>query len=155
VNDRLDVAIAARADGVHLRGASFEAGRVRACSRPGFLIGRSVRTPSEAADAGPVDYLIAGTVFASLSKPDSHALLGTAGLSDIVRATALPVLGIGGIQPERASDLARSGAAGIAAIGAWMGTAAACGAIPLNDVADAFRGAFEAANMSVDVPPAR
>jgi len=53
VNDRLDVALAARADGVHLRSTSFDAVHVRACTRPGFLIGRSVRTPNQAAEAGP------------------------------------------------------------------------------------------------------
>ena len=155
VNDRFDVALAAGADGVHLRGSSFEAARVRPGCRPGFLIGRSVRTPADAATAGPVDYLVAGTVFATPSKPDSQALLGTSGLTDIVRATEFPVLGIGGIRPDLAGEVARCGAAGIAAIGAWMEGGAACRAFPLIDVVGAFRHAFETANMKTDVPPAR
>jgi thiamine-phosphate pyrophosphorylase len=155
VNDRLDVAVAARADGIHLRGTSFDAVHVRSCSPPGFLVGRSVRTPAEAAQAGPVDYLIAGTVFATRSKPDLHEFLGIRGLTDIVRATACPVLGIGGLQPDTTGAVAESGAAGIAAIGAWMGSAGICRAIPLEGVAEAFRSAFDAANMRADAPPAR
>jgi len=155
VNDRLDIALAARADGVHLRGESFDAVQVRACSRPGFLIGRSVRTPGQAAEAGPVDYLIAGTAYATRSKPDSQVFLGASGLEEIARSTAVPVLAIGGVQPDRAGELARAGVAGIAAIGAWMSSEGMCRAVPLNDLAAAFRTAFEAANMGADIPPAR
>jgi thiamine-phosphate pyrophosphorylase len=155
VNDRLDIALAARADGVHLRGTSFDAVHVRACSRPGFLIGRSVRTPGQSADAGPVDYLIAGTAYATESKPDSQVLLGISGLEEIARATAVPVLAIGGIALDRAEELAHAGVAGIAAIGAWMSKEGTCRAIPLNDLAAAFRAAFEAANMGADIPPVR
>ena len=155
VNDRLDVALAAQADGVHLRSTSFDAVHVRACTRPGFLIGRSVRTPGEAAAAGPVDYLIAGTAYATQSKPDARVFLGAAGLEDIVRATAVPVLAIGGVDVERTGELARASVSGIAAIGAWMSNEATCRAIPLNDRAAAFRDAFETANMGGDTPPLR
>jgi thiamine-phosphate pyrophosphorylase len=155
VNDRLDIALAARADGVHLRSTSFDAVHVRACSRPGFLIGRSVRTPVQAADAGPVDYLVAGTAYATASKPDAQVLLGASGLEEIVRATAVPVLAIGGIELDRADELARAGVAGVAAIGAWMSKEATCRAIPLNDLVAAFRTAFEAVNMGADIPPVR
>jgi thiamine-phosphate pyrophosphorylase len=155
VNDRLDVALAAGADGVHLRGNSFEAARVRRSCRPAFLIGRSVRTPSEAAAAGPVDYLVAGTVFATPSKPASQALLRTSGLTEIVRASEVPVLAIGGLRPELAGEVAGCGAAGIAAIGVWMGEGAGCRAVPLIDLVEAFRRTFETVNMKADVPPVR
>ena len=117
VNDRLDVAIACGADGVHLRGDSFSAESARRVAPPRFLIGRSVHTPEQARAAGPVDYLIAGTVFRTASKGSAAPLLGVDGLRAIVRASAAPVLAIGGVAVDRASDAAAAGAAGIAAIG--------------------------------------
>jgi len=148
VNDRLDVALAARAHGVHLRGSSFDAVHVRAVASPGFLIGRSVHDVREAADAGPVDYLVAGTVWATASKPDGHGLLGVEGLAQVVAASQVPVLAIGGVDPGRAALLAAAGAAGVAAIGGWMGTSPAHGPVPLHSLAEAFRAAFDAANMA-------
>lgn len=116
VNDRLDVALAARAHGVHLRSRSMEEARVRArCPRP-FLIGRSIHSADEAARATPaLDYLIFGTVFASPSKPDV-APAGVHGLAQVVRATVLPVLAIGGITLTRMPDVLQTGAAGVAGI---------------------------------------
>src|SRR3954471_1486853 len=63
VNDRLDIALACRAHGVHLRHDSLPADSARRIAPPGFLVGRSVHGVAEALAAGPVDYLIAGTVF--------------------------------------------------------------------------------------------
>jgi len=153
VNDRLDVALASRADGVHLRGTSFDALHVRACVRPGFLVGRSVHSAPDAEAAGPVDYLIAGTVWPTGSKPAEHPLLGLAGLARVASAATVPVLAIGGIQPDRAGEVARAGAAGVAAIGAWMADGTGCRALPLNDSADRFRSAFDTANMERERPP--
>ena len=118
VNDRLDVALAAGAHGVHLRGDSMPAARVRRVTPPGFLVGRSVHDATEAAGAaeqGGVDYLIFGTVFATPSKPDRQ-VAGVSGLGAAVAATAVPVLAIGGITRERLSEVSRTGAAGWAAI---------------------------------------
>src|SRR5215510_12707756 len=73
VNDRVDVAMAAGAHGVHLRGDSVPAPRVRAIVPPGFLIGRSIHSREEAARVsveGGLDYLMFGTVFSTTSKPD-------------------------------------------------------------------------------------
>src|SRR5207248_221489 len=85
VNDRLDVAIACGADGVHLRGDSMPARRVRAMAPDGFLIGRSVHGAEEAQLASEqADYLVAGTVFPTASKPGATSLLGLDGLSAIV-----------------------------------------------------------------------
>jgi thiamine-phosphate pyrophosphorylase len=119
VNDRLDVALAAGAHGVHLRGDSMAASRVRAVAPPGFLVGRSVHTAQETgrvAAAGGLDYLIFGTVFASRSKPAAGAA-GLDSLAAAVSRTSLPVLAIGGVSPLNARDVARTGAAGLAAIG--------------------------------------
>jgi thiamine-phosphate pyrophosphorylase len=119
VNDRLDVALASRAHGVHLKGDSFPAQRARTISGPGFLIGRSVHSVEEAKRAGEdraVDYLLFGTVFASVSKP-GHEPAGVAVLAEAVRAAFVPVLAVGGITPENAALVAGAGADGVAAIG--------------------------------------
>jgi thiamine-phosphate pyrophosphorylase len=148
VNDRLDVALASRADGVHLRAESADAARIRSCTRLGFLIGRSVHSAAEAAAAGPVDYLIAGAIWPTSSKPADHPLLGTSGLAQIVKVAAAPVLAIGGVQPQRAGEVAGAGAAGIAAITSWFAEGGACRAIPLETVTQAFRSAYDAAKMN-------
>jgi thiamine-phosphate pyrophosphorylase len=120
VNDRLDVALACGAGGVHLRADSMGADAVRRIAPPGFLVTRSVHRADEAARAGAVDYLVAGTVFASLSKPAGASLLGVDGLAAIVRAAGVPVLAIGGITTERIEAVRRAGAAGIAGIGLFV-----------------------------------
>ena len=119
VNDRVDVAIAAGAAGVHLRGNSFGAARVRGVTR-GFVIGRSVHSVEEAVAverAGGCDYLIFGTVFESANKPAGHTVTGLPALRDVCSRIALPVLAIGGMTRERIADVRAAGAAGIAAIG--------------------------------------
>ena len=120
VNDRLDVALACGADGVHLRHDSVRAETVRTIAPAGFLVGRSVHGPAEAEGAGPVDYLIAGTVFPTPSKPAATPILGLDGLADVVQAVAVPVLAIGGITRERLDEVAATGAAGAAGIGLFI-----------------------------------
>jgi thiamine-phosphate diphosphorylase len=142
VNDRLDVALAAGADGVHLREDSIGAEAVRRVAPSGFLVGRSVHTAEDAAYLGrTVDYLIAGTVWPTRSKPPSHPLLGPEGLAALVRQAKAPVLAIGGVTLDRVDAAARAGATGVAAIGLFMreptsaDTSVGCGAIPLHDLA--------------------
>ena len=121
VNDRLDVALTAGAHGVHLRADSMPASRARSLAPIGFLIGRSVHTVAEAVTAhadGGVDYLLFGAVFATTSKP-GQTPAGVQALADVVRATPVPVLAIGGITNETAPQLKGTGCAGIAAIG-WF-----------------------------------
>jgi len=118
VNDRVDVALACGADGVHLRGDSMPAVRVRRMTPDGFLIGRSVHAPEEAtAVAAGADYLVAGTVFPTASKPGQTQWLGLEGLAAITAAVPVPVLAIGGMSVEHAPAAARAGAKGICAIG--------------------------------------
>lgn len=125
VNDRLDVALACGADGVHLRTDSIAAADVRRLAPRGFLISRAVHSVREAAGAGPVDLLIAGTVFRSRSKPDDAPLLGVEGLAEIAAAAApVPVLAIGGITEAHIAEIRRAGAAGFAAIGLFVDTLA-------------------------------
>ena len=120
VNDRGDVALACGADGVHLRHDSVPAEALRRIAPAGFLVGRSVHGVADAVLAGPVDYLIAGTVFSTPSKPAEAPILGLDGLAAIVRAVAVPVLAIGGITRERFDEVAATGAAGVAGIGIFI-----------------------------------
>ena len=120
VNDRADVAIAAGAHGVHLRGDSYPADRVRAIAPPGFIVGRSVHTIEEIAGAGPCDYVTFGTVFASAGKPAAHPVAGLDALRAACRSTALPVIAIGGIDESRLDAIEKTGAAGFAAVGMFM-----------------------------------
>jgi thiazole tautomerase (transcriptional regulator TenI) len=123
VNDRLDVALTAGAHGVHLRGDSMATSRARSLAPIGFLIGRSVHTVTEAVTAHVdegVDYLLFGAVFATTSKPGQPPA-GVQALADVVRATPVPVLAIGGITSETVSQLKGTGCAGFAAIG-WFAT---------------------------------
>jgi thiamine-phosphate pyrophosphorylase len=149
VNDRLDVALACGAAGVHLRGDSVPAAAVRRMAPAGFLIGASVHTIAEALNAGQdVDYLVAGTVWPTSSKrtasPDT--LLGLDGLSRIAAAVAVPVLAIGGVTGDRVATIARTGAAGAAAITLFMSDSPnrdGCLAQPLVERVRAARAAFD------------
>jgi thiamine-phosphate diphosphorylase len=119
VNDRLDIALAAGAHGVHLRADSVSATCVRELAPDSLLIGRSVHSRAEAiaaANSG-VDFLVAGTIYPTNSKPEGSPLLGVSGLTELVRAVDVPVLAIGGVVADKVWDIATSGAAGVAAIG--------------------------------------
>jgi thiamine-phosphate pyrophosphorylase len=144
VNDRVDVALASGADGVHLRGDSMAPDVVRRMTPKQFLIGRSVHSAPEAASVAGVDYLIAGTVWTSASKHADHQLLGLDGFSSIVRAARVPVLAIGGVTVDRIAAIARAGGAGIAAIGLFMGDASdECRVVQLNAIATDVRTKFD------------
>ena len=147
VSDRVDIALACGADGVHLRGDSIPAAAARRLAPDGFLVGRSVHSRSEALAAADADYLIAGTVFASPSKPGLVTLLGTNGLRAITRAVERPVLAIGGITAGNVREVADAGAAGFAAIGLFMSPQGAgptgCAAADLHDVVRLARSKFD------------
>ncbi|HZP43155.1 MAG TPA: thiamine phosphate synthase [Candidatus Binatia bacterium] len=117
VNDRVDVALAVDADGVHLGQASMPAGAVRALLPPGALVGVSTHSPAELAAAAGADFAFFGPVFPTPSKP---AAQGEAALAAAVRATALPVLAIGGVTAARVPHLTGAGAAGVAVIRAIL-----------------------------------
>lgn len=120
INDRLDVALAAQAHGVHLREDSLPVAAARRLTGSAFLVGRSVhRVP--ATPVNGVDYLIAGHVFDTASKPGAATPLGLRGLADIVRAAGdTPVWAIGGVTKARIGPVLAQGARGAAAIGAFM-----------------------------------
>ena len=115
----------------------------------GFLIGASVHTIAEALDAAPdVDYLVAGTVFATPSKPAASpdTLLGTDGLARIAAAVPVPVLAIGGVTLDRLATIARTGAAGAAAIALFTSESPnhdGCFVQPLRNLVTVARAAFD------------
>ncbi len=114
VNGRLDVAIAAGADGVHLPADGVPVGALRARFGEDVLIGRSTHTLAEverARDEG-ADYVTFGPVFAT---PGKGAPVGLAALARAA-AAGVPVLALGGVTLERFGELSEAGAAGVAAI---------------------------------------
>ncbi|HSW28317.1 MAG TPA: thiamine phosphate synthase [Longimicrobiales bacterium] len=122
VNDRVDLALALEADGVHVGPHDLPVAAVRAITPPGFLVGRSADDPEVArlAVAEGVDYIGCGTVYATTTKGDAGDVIGLEGLSAVVRAVPVPVVAIGGITVERAGEIAPTGAAGVAVVGAVM-----------------------------------
>ncbi len=143
VNDRVDVALAAKADGVHLPGSAVACGRIRSIVPDGFLVGRSVHSVGEAIAAaadGACDYLVFGTVFESRSKAAGHVVAGLDALAEVCAAVRLPVLAIGGVTTERVPDLVRAGAGGLAAIGLF----AAGGERTIRDTVRQIRQSFAA-----------
>jgi thiamine-phosphate pyrophosphorylase len=123
VNDRLDVALALGADGVHLGEDDVPVGAARHAAPDGFLVGASADDPEVArrlVDDG-ADYIGCGTVYATATKPDAGEVIGLEGLDRVARAVDVPVVGIGGITVERAQEVAtRTRAAGVAVVGAVM-----------------------------------
>ncbi len=123
INDRLDVALAAGADGVHLGPDDLPVGAARAASPPGFLIGTSTDIPGVAIDlqAAGADYIGCGAVFPTTSKKDAGEVIGVDGLAAVAAAVGIPVVGIGGVTPEGARLIAdETGAVGTAVISAVM-----------------------------------
>jgi len=120
VNDRLDVALAAGADGVHLRVNSLPAGEVRrVVSKKDFLIGVSTHSLAEiqTAESGGADFVVYGPVYDTASKREYGAPLGTQNLARVCKAASIPVLAIGGVNLGNFREVLQCGAAGIAAIG--------------------------------------
>ncbi len=117
VNDRLDVALAAGADGVHLPASGFPVAEVRR-QYPALLIGASCHNLDELrrAEQGGADFAVFGPVFRPLSKESVMPALGLERLTEAARAVRIPVLALGGITVENAADCLRAGAAGLAAI---------------------------------------
>ncbi|AQG98391.1 thiamine-phosphate diphosphorylase [Burkholderia sp. KK1] len=122
VNDHVDVALAAGADGVHIGQRDLPADIARRLLGPDALIGLSVSNLDETAEAdalaGIVDYLGAGPVYATPTKTDASAPCGIDGLAAIRAATRLPTVAIGGIQAHNAAEVMRARPAGLAVVSA-------------------------------------
>ena len=122
VNDRLDLALAVGADGVHLGPDDLPVPAARGLAPPGFLIGYSTDEPAAAAEAiaAGADYVGCGAVYATLTKVETGAAIGLSGLAAVVQAVEAPVVGIGGITADRAAAVLGTGAAGCAVVSAVM-----------------------------------
>jgi thiamine-phosphate pyrophosphorylase len=124
VNDRPDIALAAGAAGVHLGPEDLPVSLVRRIAPPGFLVGASVGSESEAGDAGEADYWGIGPWRATQTKGDAGKALGPAGFARLVRLGAgRPCLAIGGVRPEDVPQVLAAGGSGVAAAGGILGAA--------------------------------
>lgn len=120
VNDRLDIAIACGADGVHLGQGDISCGIARQLAPPGFILGVSVGNVREAcqAEKDGADYVALSPTFSTGSKRDAGPGQGCRVLAEICRNVSIPVIAIGGIGPDNIPDIIRAGAGGIAVISA-------------------------------------
>jgi thiamine-phosphate pyrophosphorylase len=125
VNDRLDVALAAGADGVHLGQDDVPLDAARRIAPPGFRIGISAETAelALAAERGGADYVGTGPVHATGSKADAGHAVGCERITEVARAVRIPVVAIGGISAANAAAGIHAGATGVAVISAVMGAA--------------------------------
>lgn len=147
INDRVDVALAAGADGVHVGQSDMQVADVRALMGADAIVGLSVETlaQAKAAQHAPVDYLGVSPVFATATKPDAAPPWGVAGLRDLRSATRHVLVGIGGIGPDNAAEVLHAGADGIAVVSAICGAADPFAASRvLRGVVDGVRGAAKA-----------
>lgn len=122
INDRVDVAMALPADGVHLTRRSLPPKEARELLGPARLIGISCHSLAEVREAvdGGADFVVLGPIFETPSKMPYGAPLTTALLQQARAATTLPVLAIGGINPARVPEVMAAGADGVAVVSAVM-----------------------------------
>jgi thiamine-phosphate pyrophosphorylase len=122
VNDRVDVALAAGADGVQRTSTSLPLEDIRAIADKRLLVGASVHSLDEAlaAQGAGADWVIFGPIHDTPSKRAYGAPQGLAALEQVARAITVPVIAIGGITPERVREVCAAGAHGVAAISAIL-----------------------------------
>lgn len=125
INDRIDVALAAGIDHVHVGQSDMTPADVRRLMGPTAVIGLSITRPEElvAEDLARVDCLGVGPVFATATKSDAAPALGLDGLAAIRRAGGLPVVAIGGIGPAEVAAVRATGVEGVAVVSAIMAAA--------------------------------
>lgn len=122
VNDRIDVAMAVKADGVHLGQSDMPADIARSIMGSKAIIGVSVRTVKEAenAKADGADYIAANLVFSTETKKNIKEPLGLEMVSILSEASSLPMIAIGGINPENTALVINAGCSGVAVVTAVM-----------------------------------
>lgn len=131
VDDRLDIVLAARAngarvDGIHLGQSDLPVDIARTLLGPDALVGWTANTPAHLAAAaafpdGTLDYLGVGVIHATATKPDHPRPLGVDGFAELAASTVLPCVAIGGIDVDDVAPLRRAGAAGVAVVSAVCG----------------------------------
>lgn len=122
VNDRIDIALAVGADGVHLGPDDIPVEAARRIAGPDFLIGASTDDPQRARqleDEG-ASYIGCGAVFGTTTKDVAGERIGVQRLDDVARAVSIPVLGIGGVHERNIHEIAATGATGAAVVSAVM-----------------------------------
>ena len=122
INDRLDVALAAGAQGVHVGQEDMPVEVVRRLLGPDAIVGLSITSLRDLSKSNveAADYFGVGPIFSQTTKADAAAPLGLAGLAAIRREAAKPLMAIGGIGPGNAEAVRRSGAEGIAVVSAIL-----------------------------------
>ena len=120
VDDRLDVALAAGATGVHLGDEDLPVADARRVAGPRFVIGATVRDPGAAVRAieAGASYLGVGPAFVTSTKGGLPAPLGPAGIAAVCAVATVPVIAIGGVRPDRVAALMDAGAHGVAVVDA-------------------------------------
>lgn len=120
INDRIDIALACGAEGVHLGQSDMPVQDARRLLPPDVFIGWSVETAHDVAQSAllPVDYLGVSPVFATPTKTDTKTTWGLDGLRQVRAASPLPLVAIGGIHAGNAQDVMRAGANGLAVVSA-------------------------------------
>ncbi|MCB1102207.1 MAG: thiamine phosphate synthase [Kiritimatiellae bacterium] len=120
INDRVDVAWAAEADGVHLGQSDMTVADARRLLGPRALIGLSIekRSQVDEADAGEADYLAASPVFSTPTKTDTAPALGLEGVAFLRGKTPRPLVAIGGVNLANAAEVIGAGADGLAVVSA-------------------------------------
>jgi thiamine-phosphate pyrophosphorylase len=122
VNDRVDIALAAGAEGVHVGPSDLPCEAVRRMAGPDLIVGVSVGSVAEAvaAERAGADYLGVSPVFATPTKADAPPATGLDGLRRIRQAVRVPLVAIGGIHAGNAAEVIRAGADGVAVVSAVM-----------------------------------
>ena len=130
VNDRVDVALALKADGVHVGQQDIPAAAVRQMVGPDMIVGVSAGTTEEAlaAERDGASYIGVGPIFPTETKKDARSPRGLAKLAEIRRAVHIPIYAIGGIKAHTAAAVILAGADGAAVVSAVVGAADITGA---------------------------
>ena len=125
IDDHVDVALAAQADGVHVGQKDLPVEAVRQLVGPDMILGLSINNlmQLQAMNSDLVDYIGVGPVYTTTTKKDASAPIGIEGLSAIAQQSPVPVVGIGGINEARTVEIAQTAAHGVAVISAICGQA--------------------------------
>lgn len=118
INDRVDLVLATKAAGVHLRANSMPTQEARKCLGDGYLIGKSVHSVEEAlqGEQDGADFVVLGPVYETPSKREYGPPLGIRVLHEAGRRCTIPVYAIGGLTPARVEHVMGAGAAGVAVV---------------------------------------